>query len=384
MKKPNLNTPFGRRNHYEKDWLVNLLVPIISIILALIVGAIFIASTGRDPFLAYKYLFQASGLLPGPLFKDHFAEMLILASMFIATGLSFAFASRAGLFSIGAEGQFQVGAITAAFFGFAKPFTQLPAIIHIPLILIMVMLFGGAWGAIAGYLKARRGIHEVITTIMLNWIAINLIEGWLVPIGGPLSADVSTGSMGTPYISPSARLPIILPGTRLNISIIIMLVVAFLVWFILYRTTFGYELRAMGHTMIYGMEAPQAQGVDTAKRIIQIMFISGAIAALGGSFVTLGTQFHYPPVADSGYGFDGIAVALIGQNEPFGIILSSILIAALRTGGTAVQIVKIPKTFPFIIEGLIVAFIALHELVRYLLVKFFFKSRESTPSKEVS
>jgi len=350
----------------------------------LIVGAIFIASTGRDPFLAYKYLFQASGLLPGPLFKDHFAEMLILASMFIATGLSFAFASRAGLFSIGAEGQFQVGAITAAFFGFAKPFTQLPAIIHIPLILIMVMLFGGAWGAIAGYLKARRGIHEVITTIMLNWIAINLIEGWLVPIGGPLSADVSTGSMGTPYISPSARLPIILPGTRLNISIIIMLVVAFLVWFILYRTTFGYELRAMGHTMIYGMEAPQAQGVDTAKRIIQIMFISGAIAALGGSFVTLGTQFHYPPVADSGYGFDGIAVALIGQNEPFGIILSSILIAALRTGGTAVQIVKIPKTFPFIIEGLIVAFIALHELVRYLLVKFFFKSRESTPSKEVS
>ncbi len=384
MTKPNLKTPFGRRNHREKDWLINLLVPIISIIIALIAGAIFIASTGRDPFLAYKYLFQASGLLPGPLFKDHFAEMMILAAMFMATGLSFAFASRAGLFSIGAEGQFQVGAITAAFFGFANPFAQLPAIIHIPLILIMVMLFGGAWGAIAGYLKARRGIHEVITTIMLNWIAINLIEGWLVPIGGPLSADVSTGSMGTPFISASARLPIILPGTRLNISIIIMLAVAFLVWFILYRTTFGYELRAMGHTMIYGMEAPQAQGVDTAKRIIQIMFISGAIAALGGSFVTLGTQFHYPPVADSGYGFDGIAVALIGQNEPFGIILSSILIAALRTGGTAVQIVKIPKTFPFIIEGLIVAFIALHELVRYLLVKFFFKNRESTPSKEVS
>jgi len=356
----------GRR---EKYWWMNLLVPLVSIFLALIVGAIFIKSTGRSPILAYKLLFNASGLIPGPFWRSSFAELLLSSSMFIATGLSFAIAAKGGLFSIGAEGQFIVGAVAAAYFGYAKPFTGLSAIVHIPLILIMVMFLGGLWGLIAGYLKAKRGIHEVIVTIMLNWIAFQLIEGWLVPTGGPMSAKVETGVSGTPYISPTAKLPIILYNTRLNISILIMIVVVFLIWYLLYRTTFDYEIRAMGFTSIFNMEAPKVSGVNTSKRIMQIMFISGAVAALGGSFIVLGILFQYPPVFEGGYGFDGIVVALIGQNEPFGIFLSGILVGALRTGSTAVQIARIPKTFPQIIEGLIVAFIALQVLVRYLLFK---------------
>jgi simple sugar transport system permease protein len=351
----------------EKYWWMNLLVPLTSIFVALIVGAIFIWSTGRNPFLAYKLLFGASGLIPGPYWRSSFAEMLLSSSMFIATGLAFAIAARTGLFSIGAEGQFTVGAITAAYFGYANPLAGLPRIIHLPIIFIMVILAGGIWGLIAGFLRAKRGINEVIVTIMLNWIAFHLIEGWLVT--GPMAAQVSTGVSGTPYISPTAKLPIILPNTRLNIGILIILAVVILFWYLLYKTIFGFEIRAMGHTTVWGMEAPRVQGVNISKRIMQVMFISGAIAALGGFFITLGINFHYPPVADSGYGFDGIAVALIGQNEPFGILLSGILIGALRTGATAVQIAHIPKTFPSIIEGLIVAFIALQELIRYLLFK---------------
>jgi len=371
---------FVRRR--EKYWWMNILVPLVSILLALIVGAIFIKSTGRSPLLAYKLLFNASGLIPGPYWRSSFAEMLLSASMFIATGLAFAIAAKGGLFSIGAEGQFIIGAVVAAYFGYAKPFAGLPAIIHIPLILIMVMLFGGSWGLIAGYLKAKRGIHEVIVTIMLNWIAFELIEGWLVPTGGPMAAKVETGVSGTPYISPTAKLPIILHNTRLNIGILIIIAVVYFVWFILYRTTFGYEVRAMGYTAIYNMEAPKVSGINTSKRIMQIMFLSGAIAALGGSFIVLGILSQYPPVFEGGYGFDGIAVALIGQNEPVGILLSGILIGALRTGATAVQIARIPKTFPAIIEGLIVAFIALQELVRYLLFKFLVKSKKSSSVTE--
>lgn len=358
----------------EENWWMNILVPITSIIIALIVGAIFIASTGRDPFLAYKLMFGASGLVPGPYFKNQFGEMLLYTALFVSTGLAFALPARAGLFSIGAEGQFIVGAITAAFFGYWKPLYNLPGIIHIPIILIMVMLMGGIWGLIAGFLKAKKGINETIVTIMLNWIAFHLIEGWLVT--GPMAADVATGVSGTPYVSPSARLPIILQGTRLNISILIMLFAIYISWFLLYRTVFGYELRAMGYTAITSMEAPKIGGVNTDRRIMQIMFIAGAIAALGGSFVVLGFLGQYPPVFEGGYGFDGIAVALIGGNEPVGILFSAILIGALRTGATAVQLARIPKTFPAIIEGLIVAFIALEELIRHLLTKLLVRKKE--------
>lgn len=362
----------------EKYWWMNLLVPLTSIFAALIVGAIFIWSTGRNPFLAYKLLFGASGLIPGPYWRSSFAEMLLSSSLFIATGLAFAIAARTGLFSIGAEGQFTVGAITAAYFGYANPFAGLPKIIHLPIIFVMVIVAGGTWGLIAGFLRAKRGINEVIVTIMLNWIAFHLIEGWLVT--GPMAAEVSTGVSGTPYISRTAKLPIILSNTRLNIGILIILAVVVIFWYLLYKTTFGFEIRAMGHTAVWGMEAPRVQGINISKRIMQVMFISGAVAAIGGFFITLGINFHYPPVADSGYGFDGIAVALIGQNEPFGILLSGILIGALRTGATAVQIAHIPKTFPSIIEGLIVAFIALQELIRYLLFKLV-KTKPSTQTE---
>ena len=366
---------FGRK---EKYWWMNVLVPLISILLSFILGAILIKATGRDPVVAYKLLFGNSGLFPGPYWKGHFAEMLLSSAMFIATGLGFAVAAKGGLFNIGAEGHFIVGGITAAYIGYAEPFASLPKIIHLPFIFILAMLMGGLWAAIAGYLKAKKGIHEVISTIMLNWIALYLIEGWLVI--GPMKAAVETGVSGTPYISLTAKLPKILSGTRLNISIIIIIVTLYIVWYLFYRTTFGYEIRAMGHTLIFGMEAPKASGINVERRTIQTMFISGAIAALGGVFMVLGIIFQYPPIFAGGYGFDGIAVALIGQNEPIGVLLAGILIGALRTGATSVQLAHVPKTFPSILEGFAVAFIALQALVRYWLMKIV-RSKKSIPIK---
>lgn len=366
---------FGRK---EKYWWMNVLVPLISILLSFILGAILIKATGRDPVVAYKLLFGNSGLFPGPYWKGHFAEMLLSSAMFIATGLGFAVAAKGGLFNIGAEGHFIVGGITAAYIGYAEPFASLPKIIHLPFIFILAMLMGGLWAAIAGYLKAKKGIHEVISTIMLNWIALYLIEGWLVI--GPMKAAVETGVSGTPYISLTAKLPKILSGTRLNISIIIIIVTLYIVWYLFYRTTFGYEIRAMGHTLIFGMEAPKASGINVERRTIQTMFISGAIAALGGVFMVLGILFQYPPIFAGGYGFDGIAVALIGQNEPIGVLLAGILIGALRTGATSVQLAHVPKTFPSILEGFAVAFIALQALVRYWLMKIV-RSKKSIPIK---
>ena len=375
MKELFIRIFFKRR---EKYWWINLLIPIISVILALISGAIFIRATGRSPLLAYKYLFGASGFFPNHLWKIHFAEMPLYSSMFISTGLAFAIAAKGGLFNIGAEGQFIMGGIVAVYFGYARPFAGMPTFLHLTIIFIMVMIVGGGWGAIAGYLRAKKGIHEVITTIMLNWIALYLIQAWLVT--GPMQAKESgTGIVtGTPYISQTARLPKILPGTRLNISIIIIIIVTYLIWYLFYRTTLGYEIRAIGHTLIFDMETPKASGVDVDKRIIQTMFISGAVAALGGGFMFSGILFKYPPVFKCGFGFDGIAVALIGQNEPIGVFLAGIFIGALRAGATSVQLAHIPKSFPSILEGLTVAFIALRELIRYWLIKLV-QSQKSAP-----
>lgn len=347
---------------------LNIWVPLVSIALALLVGMIIIAISGRNPFVAYKLLFGGSGLFPHDQYaKRDFADLLVKSALYIAPGLAVAFAFQGGLFNIGAEGQFWVGAIVATFFGYCKPFASFPPILHSGICLIMGMLAGGAWGALAGYIKVKRGVNEVITTIMLNWIAWYLITNWLVT--GPMTPSSQTYTSGSYYITDSAKLRSILSGTRLNTSIIIVLLAAYATWFLLYKTTVGYEIRAIGHTSAIGMEAPRAQGINIDRRIVQTMFFSGCLAAMGGAFFILGVQFQFPNTAVMGYGWTGISIALIGQSEPFGVVLAGLFIGAIRTGATSIQIANIPKTFSDVIEGLAVGFIALQVAVRYYLVK---------------
>jgi len=367
---------------------LNVWVPLISIALALVVGMIVIAVSGRNPFRAYALLFGDSGLIPGgSAWPREFAELLIKSAMYIATGLAIALAFKGGLFNIGAEGQFWVGAIVATFFGYWSPvagafgnmatalgsMAWIAQLLHGAICIILGMLAGGAWAAFAGFLYVKRGVNIVIGTIMLNWIAWFLITNWLVT--GPMTPPAQTFTSGTYYVADTAKLFRIMMPTRLNTSIILVLLAAYATWFLLYKTTIGYEIRAIGHTANIGMEAPRAQGINVNRRIVQMMFFSGCLAAMGGCFFILGMQYQFPNTATMGYGWTGIGVALIGQSEPIGVVLAGLFIGALRTGATSMQVANIPKTFSNIIEGLAVGFIALQVAVRYYLVKFLQRRR---------
>jgi len=371
------------RGHAKRDPL-NVWVPLVSIALALILGMIVIAASGRNPFRAYALLFGDSGLIPGgTAWRREFAELLIKSAMYIATGLSIALAFKGGLFNIGAEGQFWVGAIVATFFGYWTPVAHtfgamsaalgslgwIAQLLHGAICIIMGMLAGGAWAAVAGYLYVKRGVNIVIGTIMLNWIAWFLITSWLVT--GPMTPPAQTFTSGTFYVADTAKLFRIMMPTRLNTSIILVLIAAYATWFLLYKTTIGYEIRAIGYTANIGMEAARAQGININRRVMQLMFFSGTLAALGGAFFILGMQYQFPNTATMGYGWTGITVALIGQAEPMGVVLAGLFIGALRTGATSMQVANIPKTFSNIIEGLAVGFIALQVAVRYYMVKLF-------------
>jgi simple sugar transport system permease protein len=361
---------------------LNIWVPLISVGLALIVGMIVIAASGRNPIRAYALLFGDSGLIPGgAAWRREFAELLIKSAMYIATGLSIAMAFKGGVFNIGAEGQFWVGAIVATFFGYWTPVAHtfgamyaalgslgwIAQLLHGAVCIIMGMLAGGAWAAVAGFLYVKRSVNIIIGTIMLNWIAWFLITSWLVT--GPMTPPSQTFTSGTFYVADTAKLLRIMMPTRLNTSILLVLIAAYATWFLLYKTTVGYEIRAIGYTANIGMEAPRAQGVNVNRRIMQLMFFSGALAALGGCFFILGMQYQFPNTATMGYGWTGIGVALIGQSEPLGVVLAGLFIGALRTGATSMQVANIPKTFSNIIEGMAVGFIALQVAVRYYLVK---------------
>jgi simple sugar transport system permease protein len=383
---------FGIDNqgHNRRDPL-NVLVPLISVGLALVVGMIVIAASGRDPFRAYALLFGDSGLIPGgAAWRREFAELLIKSAMYIATGLSVALAFKGGLFNIGAEGQFWVGAIVATFFGYWTPvahtfgamyvalgtFGWIAQLLHGAICIIMGMLAGGAWAAVAGYLYVKRGVNIVIGTIMLNWIAWFLITSWLVL--GPMTPPSQTFTSGSFYVTDTAKLLRIMMPTRLNTSILLVLLAAYATWFLLYKTTIGYEIRAIGYTANIGMETPRAQGINVSRRILQLMFFSGSLAALGGSFFILGLTYQFPNTATMGYGWTGIGIALIGQSEPLGVVLAGLFIGALRTGATSMQVANIPKTFSNIIEGMTVGFIALQVAVRYYLVKIIQRRRTRT------
>lgn len=396
MSESNFTTKFlkvfgiNNQGHNRRDPL-NVWVPLVSVGLALIFGMIVIAASGRNPFRAYALLFGDSGLIPGgAAWRREFAELLIKSAMYIATGLSVALAFKGGLFNIGAEGQFWVGAIVATFFGYWVPvahtfgamyvalgsFGWIAQLLHGAICIIMGMLAGGAWAAVAGFLYVKRGVNIVIGTIMLNWIAWFLITSWLVL--GPMTPPSQTFTSGTFYVVDTAKLLRIMMPTRLNTSILLVLLATYATWFLLYKTTIGYEIRAIGYTANIGMEAPRAQGINISRRILQLMFFSGSLAALGGSFFILGLTYQFPNTATMGYGWTGIGIALIGQSEPLGVVLAGLFIGALRTGATSMQVANIPKTFSNIIEGMTVGFIALQVAVRYYLVKIIQRRRTRT------
>src|SRR5699024_3218762 len=334
-----------------------ILIPIIAVLLGLIVGALLMLGFGYSPIEGYASLWDG-------VFGDWYVvgETIRQVTPLILTGLAVAFAFRAGLFNIGAEGQVLVGWLAAVWVGIGF---DAPMYIDLPVAILAAALAGGLWGFIPGLLKATLGVHEVIVTIMMNYIALystNAIVRYVL----------TENQDSTDKIAESASLRsewmMSLTGSRMHFGILIALFAAAVMWFIIDRTTLGYEMRSVG----FNQNASKYAGMNVKKGIIFSMVISGVFAGLAGAMEGLGT-FEYIGT-QSGFtnlGFDGIAVALLGANSAFGVILAAILFGGLKIGALNMPIqTGIPEDLVDIIIALIIFFVAASYLIRWILRRF--------------
>jgi len=283
------------------------------------------------------------------------SDSMVQSVPYILAGLAVALGFRAGLFNIGAEGQIGVGWIAAVIVGFS--FTGLPMVIHLPLAIIAGAIAGGLWSSIAGFLRARTGAHEVITTIMLNYISFRLSE-WL--LCGPLEAV--QGTCRTQEIAPSAHLPRFLEHpVTVHWGFVLALAAAAVTGWFLFKTTWGYELRTVGanpHAARYG-------GMSVAKTYVLAMFLSGCLAGLAGVAQGLGISHNVALGFRAGYGFDAIALALLGKSHPAGVVAAAIIFGVLRAGAARMQSVAgIPTEIVQIVQALVIVFIAAPAIIR--------------------
>ncbi|MEZ0395293.1 MAG: ABC transporter permease [Anaerolineales bacterium] len=321
-------------------------------------GALFSGALGSPEriFLGFRQLFttgEAEGLVRAfwPL-----SESLVAATPYMLAGLAVAIGFKAGLFNIGAEGQFLMGALGSAWIGYTF---HLPWYLHLPLALLGGALAGALWAALPGYLKATTGAHEVVNTIMMNWISFRLSD-WL--LNGPMKA---TGYRPiTPVIDDTATLPRFFPDPiRLNLGFIVALLAALLVYWLLFKTTFGFEVRAVGTNP----DASKYAGINVPRNVVLVMMLSGALAGLGGATQVLGVDHWVGQGFSAGYGFDSIAIALLGKSHPVGVVLSALLWGALRNGATRMQsMAGIPIDIISIIQGLVIVFIAAPVIIRWI------------------
>ena len=339
-----------------------LLITAIAIVLGLLVGAILIILSGVigpaqtfDPTLpitAYGAVLE--GALGGP---KAIANTLNAATPLIFAGLSVAVGFRAGLFNIGANGQLLVGGFCAALVGISVP---APFPIALTLALLAGGLGGALWGFIPGALKAWRGAHEVVTTIMLNSVAYLLLN--LLASG--VFKDPTATFPRTPDIQTGAVLPIILENTRLHGGIILAVLSAIVVWFVLFKTTLGFEIRTVGASA----SAARYAGIRPALITITTMSIAGGLAGLGGSVEILGITKNYPAEYLVNYGFDGIAVALLGRAHPLGVVGGALLFGVMRAGAGSMQrATEIPVDIISIVQGVILLFVAAQVIIQRLL-----------------
>jgi simple sugar transport system permease protein len=327
-------------------------IPIFAVLLAVLIGAIILFISDAPPIEAYQALIKGS-------FGDvgAFTRTLEKATPLVFSGLAVAFAFKAGLFNIGAQGQLLFGAIVAAFLGFS--IEGLPAYIHAPLALLGGALAGALFAAIPGALKTYTGAHEVITTIMLNYIAINITD-YLAD--GPWK-DTSPSNIvaRTPKIFETAVIPEI---GGFPVGFLIALLFALLIWWLLEHTTLGFEIRTVGQNP----DAAEYSGVKVARTVILAMVISGFIAGIGGAVETQGVVGRYQPGFNVGLGFDGITIALLGKTNPFGVIPAAILVGAMEAGASQMQFTAdVAKEIVDVIQALILFFVAADMIIRWLL-----------------
>ncbi len=352
----------------SSQWAQGPLIPLVSVGVALLLGAVFVFVSGNDPIAAYAALLRGAFGSPYDI-----TETLIIAIPLTLTGLSVAVAFRTGLFNIGAQGQLLVGALAAGAVG--ARFGDLPGVLLMPMTLLAGILAGAGYGAIAGWLKATRGVNEVITTIMQNYIVVFVMH-WLLQ-NGPMTAKNAFGTPASARIGDGAVLPIIVPNeivplSRLHAGLLLAALAVVVFWFLLWRTSLGYELRAVG----LGARAAAQAGIDPRKRMVLVMAIAGGFAGLAGMIQVSGVFQRVFDGFSAGFGFDAIAVALLGKNSPIGISLAALLFGAFARGGTIMQSnANISSHLVEIVEAIVLFVIAAETIVRAL------TSRRGTPAE---
>jgi len=383
--------------HSSSAWVNNLLLPVLAVFSGLVTGAVIIAITNVGVMTAWEHFFQLPGAAiastwnaimtaygalflgaignpgdiflafqnyfatgqAGPLYKAiyPFTESLVTATPYIFAGLAVAVGFRGGLFNIGAEGQFYLGALGSAYIGYSISF--LPWYLHLPLALLGGAAAGAIWGAIPGYLKARFGAHEVVNTIMMNWIAFRLTD-WL--LNGPMMA-IGYRPV-TPTINATAELPRFFPPPlRFNWGFLLALAIAALVYWFLFKTTIGFEIRTVGANP----SASKYAGMSITRNFVLVMTISGALAGLAGAAQVLGTDHWIGQGFSAGYGYDSIALALLGNSHPLGVVIAAILFGILRSGATSMEsLAGIPIDIISVIQSLIIVFVAAPQIIRWI------------------
>jgi general nucleoside transport system permease protein len=371
-------TPAARMAAYIRGG--GVVVPVLTAILAFLLGGVAVLLVGKDPISTYEAIWEGTGLqwiFPWTTGEDrdlaaiNLQQTLIITTPLILTGLAVAFAFRAGLFNIGGQGQYIVGSIAAVWVG--SEFAGMNGFLHIVLAILAACLAGAFWAAIAGGLKATVGANEVVSTIMLNYTAI-FIGLYLFGLGGPLQNDREATLPVSNDVVEAARLPVfwgdpILQGLHIGIFVALVAVVAF--WFLLNRSTTGYEVRAVG----LNPEAARYSGMSVAKNYVLVMAVCGLFAGLAGSLDVLGWQFRIATndIEVNQLGFIGIAVALLGRNTASGVVASALLFGALLSGTSQRNLdptvfePELATNLTYILQGLVVLLVSADVLVLRLL-----------------
>lgn len=350
-------------------YLRTILLPFGAVLAALVVGALLIALTGVDPFFAYQKMWEG-------IAKSTYQVGLVLvkATPLLIIGLGLGFVFNTGVFNIGAEGQLYMGALLGT--AIAIQNWGLSAWLHISLSLLGGFVGGGLWGLLPGYLKARHNINEVITTILLNYIAIYMVSYFT---HGPLRDNplAEAALPQTPEVQPSAQLPLIWPPTRLHAGFLLGLGLALILYLVTYRMAFGYKARVVGSSPA----AAHYAGMNTTLIMVVVMVISGGLAGVAGTVEILGVQHRLRDMFSPGLGYSAIAIALMGNNHPFGIILASLLFGALQVGANNMQaLAGVPVTIVDVIQATVIFFVAVSAMIhwRVPLLSLFMRKGETS------
>ncbi len=321
--------------------------PVVALLIALICGDLLILSYGQSPAAVYRLLLEGTwGNAYG------FGQVLYKATTLAFTGLAVSFGLRAGLFNIGGESQLAAGGFAAALAGLALP-VGTSLIVALPLCMIAAGLAGGAVGAVPAYLKTRFGAHEVIVTIMLNFIVLALLN-WFIAGHLHVPETLHTPEIHAGVLPRLADIDSRFHGSAANLSLVVAVVVAVAVWFYLFRARGGYELRAVG----LQSEAAEYGGISVRRVWMRTLTVSGVIAGIGGINYVLGYKHYYEDGFATGAGFLGIAVALVGRNHPFGVIVAAFFFATLSQGGLAIH-AFVPKQMMDVLQGVVILAVAM-------------------------